>query len=262
VDSAPASSANPAQVGQEVAFTIGANSSQPLSYVWDFGDGTVVPGGSSATHTYSNAGTYTVRVTVTDDWNQSATSSMTLTVAAANNGGGTSGDNGGSGDGSGGNSAVQKVPMKVLKLRASVKFGVPDKDTCQLSGVIPALPALFNPAGMVATVSVGGVPASFNLDGKGRGKTTQGAFQLKLKFKRNKATKKSEFLGGDVPFIALIKNGSWSDDWTPLGVDPAANAKKTPLVIGVDLTLNGTTYTDAVSTLYSAKAGKTGTLKK
>jgi YVTN family beta-propeller protein len=37
-------------------------------YDWDFGDGTVVPnGGAAPTHTYASAGSFTVKLTVTDD---------------------------------------------------------------------------------------------------------------------------------------------------------------------------------------------------
>jgi PKD repeat protein len=37
-----------------------------LAYDWDFGDGTVVEGGSSQSHTYAEGGTYNVLVTVSD----------------------------------------------------------------------------------------------------------------------------------------------------------------------------------------------------
>lgn len=37
-------------------------------YSWDFGDGTVLPnGGATPTHTYARAGTFTIKLTVTDD---------------------------------------------------------------------------------------------------------------------------------------------------------------------------------------------------
>ena len=47
----------------------------------DFGDGTVVSG-PTASHTYNNAGSYTVRGTVTDNGGLAATSSTTVTVSA------------------------------------------------------------------------------------------------------------------------------------------------------------------------------------
>jgi PKD repeat protein len=48
----------------------------------DFGDGTVV-NGTTASHTYSNAGTYTVKATVKDNYGLASTASATVTVTAA-----------------------------------------------------------------------------------------------------------------------------------------------------------------------------------
>ena len=37
-------------------------------YNWDFGDGTVLPnGGPAPSHTYTRSGTFTIKLTVTDD---------------------------------------------------------------------------------------------------------------------------------------------------------------------------------------------------
>lgn len=154
-----------------------------------------------------------------------------------------------------------KLPMTVSKLQGSVKFAGESKDACLLQGVIPGMPPLFDPAGKLVSMSVGGVPVVFALDAKGRGKTPQGALQLKLKGKRNKTTKKFEFAGGDVPFKVALKNGKWAAAWASLGIDGTADAAKRPVTMNVDLAINGKTYTAAVSVSYSAKAGKSGTLK-
>jgi PKD repeat protein len=52
-------------------------------YAWDFGDG-ATGSGASATHSYAQAGTYTVKLTVTDNGGLSQSTTQDVTVAAAN----------------------------------------------------------------------------------------------------------------------------------------------------------------------------------
>jgi len=102
-----------------------------------------------------------------------------------------------------------------------------------------------------------GVQVAFTLDakGKGRGKPSQGMFGLKIKGKRNKTTRRVEFLGGSLPFSAILKSGSWADEWAAIGTDPAASKKNAPLQIVLNLRVDGTPYTANVQVKYSAKAG-------
>ncbi|RLE36802.1 hypothetical protein DRJ23_06845, partial [Candidatus Acetothermia bacterium] len=73
------------QVGQAVHFDA-SSSHDPdgsiVSYSWNFGDGHT-GSGVSVTHSYSHAGSYTVRLTVRDDAGMSATKTKTVSVAAA-----------------------------------------------------------------------------------------------------------------------------------------------------------------------------------
>ncbi|WP_298462718.1 PKD domain-containing protein, partial [uncultured Cellulomonas sp.] len=53
------------------------------TYAWSFGDGSTGTG-ASATHSYATAGTYTVRLTVTDDDGATGTTTVPVTVSAPN----------------------------------------------------------------------------------------------------------------------------------------------------------------------------------
>lgn len=54
----------------------------PLSYAWDFGDGATSTDADPAPRTYSSSGTYTVRVTVTDDQGATASAEESIVVGS------------------------------------------------------------------------------------------------------------------------------------------------------------------------------------
>ncbi|AXE39668.1 PKD domain-containing protein [Acidipropionibacterium virtanenii] len=60
-----------------------ADDAAALSYAWDWGDGTAAGSGKNATHTYAKAGSYTVKLTVTDSLDRTATASQRATVSQA-----------------------------------------------------------------------------------------------------------------------------------------------------------------------------------
>jgi hypothetical protein len=261
ITSALSCSRNPVPVGQSVEFSIGVSSTLALTYAWNFGDGTLASAAGSSVHAYSSAGTYTVSVTVTDTQYQSVTATLTVSVFTDQNGSGSG--NGGSGNGSGGGvgsgTDSNAIPLTVSQLQGVVRFDAVSKDRFRIAGVIPNLPVQFKPTGLAVTLSLNGAQTAWILDGKGHGKSLSSTFQLKLKLKRNNATRQTEFPGGDGQFTANCKNGAWSTLWSAYGLERAATA--TPVVFTVELKLAGNTYAAAVNATYAANV-KQGVFKK
>jgi PKD repeat protein len=71
--------------GAPVSFD-GSSSHEPggsiVSYSWDFGDGTPAGSGATTSHTYATAGTYTVKLTVTDQSGATDSTTHTVTVVS------------------------------------------------------------------------------------------------------------------------------------------------------------------------------------
>lgn len=67
---------NPAEVGQTVRFSSNVRGDAPVTYSWDFGDGSTGTG-ANPTHAYAAAGTYNVTLTVQ---NNTGSDSRSLTV--------------------------------------------------------------------------------------------------------------------------------------------------------------------------------------
>ena len=231
-------------VGQPATFSVTPSGPGPFTVTWNFGDGTT-GSGATVTHAFTTAGVFTIMVTVVDAQGNTTTGSSALTVAGA--------------------AAASKVPMAVSKMRGRVTLNAPNRDMCSFSGVIPSMPAGFDPTGLALALSVNGAMVNFTLDGKGHAKASlgqagQGTIALSLKpSKRNKTTRKQVFLGGNINFKAMIKDGTWAAVW---GI-PTTKSKNVPLLMTVDLQLSGQIYEAAnINTTCSVTAGKSGTFKQ
>ena len=70
------------EVGQAFSFDASVSQGTGLSFFWDFGDGADGTG-VQPTHTYGAAGSYTVTLTATDQWSQTASYGRSVTVEEA-----------------------------------------------------------------------------------------------------------------------------------------------------------------------------------
>lgn len=84
ITASPTSGTAPLQVRFGATVTDEPDMARPpaLRYAWDFGNGTTSTE-AAPTHTYATAGTWTVRLTVTDDQGATATTSTTVTSSSA-----------------------------------------------------------------------------------------------------------------------------------------------------------------------------------
>ncbi len=121
-----------------VAFT-DLSSGLPMSWAWDFGDGTYSTD-QNPTHTYSEAGTYTVNLTVSNT--SGTTSNMAIinvqsgsSSSGSSSSGGSSHGSGSSGGGAGGspepqsNVETKELSQTFISSGQSVKFEFPKKAT-------------------------------------------------------------------------------------------------------------------------------------
>ena len=79
---------------------------------------------------------------------------------------------------------------------------------------------------------------------------------LKMKYKRNKATKKKEFVGGPIPFQVRVSKGSWAEVWKANGFNPKLTVKKGSKPVIVDMTMTDTIYTSGPVCRYDSTADK------
>ena len=193
----------------------------PLAYQWVFGDGANTNTMMAVVdHVYTNdCGPYNAHVTVSDG-QASTNSDLTVVVACQ---------------------------MQITKMQAKPNFARVNADACSLTATID-LPNGYIAAGKSVTVDIGGAQASFTLNAKGRGVSSQGTSRLKF-------NKKAD----DWTVTVTLNKGHWQIPWAADGLLNAAVPKP-----GTPVTLTGVVLIDdqafaADKTLhYTAKAGKSG----
>ena len=277
-----AASPNPGVKGQSVTFTAAA--SNDTTYAWNFGDGTS-GAGASATHSYSAAGTYAVKVTASN-----LAGSVSSTVSEVVNEppvtGGT-GSSGGTGGGAGGppspedpNAAFDSngfptdlkallglptdtavtapyagkpLLLKVSKLSIKLNFAHANSDSIGLSGKLD-LPSGVAFKGQSVAADIGGVPVLFTLDSKGRGKSGGASFALKFKAKKGVIPAQS------AAFQLKLTHGAYAAALASSGLVNGTVAAS-HLQVVVTLLFNQTFLQAAQPQVYSSKQGNSGATK-
>ena len=249
ITSQPVATPTAVTVNQPVTFTVGASDPNggTLTYLWNYGDGAT---GSSPTHTYTTAGTFAVSVTVTSSAGStvSNTVSVVVNVAAAPAPAGGAAITG---------TTTASVAFTVKSMKGSVKTKG-GRDSVSVQGTLPNIPASFLPKGATLSFDCGGARCDFTLDAKGHGKSAHGTIALLFKLKKNAATKKPAFAGGNVPFKALLKNGAWANAWSNAGLDLTQPAGT--FTLPATLTLNGQDYVATLTVKYKGKQNVGGTM--
>jgi PKD repeat protein len=104
----------------------------PLTYAWNFGDGSPTASTASPTHVYGAAGVYTVTLTVTDHLGLKSTSSQAISIVAPSSpppppppgetggGGGGTGTTGGGAGGGGGGGGVLSYRVSIAQTSLAV----------------------------------------------------------------------------------------------------------------------------------------------
>ena len=222
--------------GLEYVFTAYVTSTWPVTFAWDFGDGTPAQNGNGITHDFPALGTYTVTLTVTfaeTDGPKTLTQQLTVTI----------------------NGGAIAAPIVFEVTRVRLKFDlVNHNDILQLLSYIP-LPENYQATGKVFTVSIGTLSRTFTLNAKAIGGDANNRFTLFYSNKRQKLFSTSAKMS------LLLKKQDIYDSVKSLGFQNVTGTAKQKITLPVTITYEGQTAVSAPLVLYRAKStGGTGTI--
>jgi PKD repeat protein len=201
-----APSATSVKTGDLVSFAAeaaDAGSGLGSGYEWSFGDSTGAGSGQSVTHTFTQAGTYEVRVKTADAAGNPATATKVITVSAPSTGGGSAGGGGptgGGGSAGGGGTTTSTTTIREIVRQAGGAGGTTAREVGGLQVVAPRKVKLARAKALplALTADTAG-RASFALVRSGRrlargGKAIAGAGTVSYRLKLPRKAKAGRYL--------------------------------------------------------------------
>ncbi|MEI6232740.1 MAG: PKD domain-containing protein [Planctomycetota bacterium] len=198
--STPSAAPNPALVGALIQFNGAATNPLPLTYAWDFGDGSTGTG-ASVSHVYPHTGTFTAKIVVTSSANATTEATILVTInplVGGNPGAGSGtlvGETDSDGDGysdvietAAGTSTTNPAsapggfsfaPAAIAIVKPVVKIST-TKKTLTMTGTLQ-IPPNFVPLDKVCVIDIGGFTQHFTLDAKGAALTVKDKLKITLK---------------------------------------------------------------------------------
>ncbi|MGD0092297.1 MAG: Ig-like domain repeat protein [Planctomycetota bacterium] len=222
------------QVGDPQEFSFVAQGAQPITYTWDFGDGTkVTTSDTTVEHTFTAPGNYTIVATAVDANGQQTSDTMTFLVVSP------------------ATPPTPNVPWTVTTATIGLNFKYTRKDLIAVAGLL-TLPAGFDPTGQTIAVDFGGAKQVFTMNSNGVAQAGTNLLKLVRKLKNKK------FLGGACKLGFSLK-GSLGPVLADDGLTDVTTPKSgTAISVKALLTLNAVIYEADPSGLWKAKAGASG----